>query len=303
MKNKTCVVSGLALAMMVTSVQAETRIGAGYVVSQYEFSEIDDGSGFSLSAGHHFDRLPLLLEVTYLNLKDAKPKGADIGLGFNGAKATIGYETPFSPGSSSSSWIKGGGFAGDARINEGTFGLAKESNGFVLGVGADFLLRQGFGLRLAAERMFSVRDFVGSLQSKSDIDLLSVSLIFSIGEHSPPTQSRDNDGAAISPLPPPPVTAAAPPINETPAPVPEPEPPPPPPHAPKHAAGETALAMPNATLRSRPAADGQSMATLESGASVVLKSDVRNITGVWWYVEASGQRGWLKETDLQPKLP
>lgn len=63
------------------------------------------------------------------------------------------------------------------------------------------------------------------------------------------------------------------------------------------------MAMPGGILRSRPTPEGAPLTSLTSGAPVVLRSELKNIKGTWWYAEAGGQQGWIRETDLQPKMP
>lgn len=299
--------------------QAQPVIGGGYASSLFtEYNNLEPGSGYKAALGYYFEAVPLLIEMNYLDTGTMDEEAGPASLRFEGALASLGYRLVVHKRSGSSVQFKAGYYDGDTYDEfEYAAGFRRppaESAGFVLGINGEWRVLPWLGMRLGWDVLFGVKDFFGGSDThESDILVLNLGTV--IGP-SPARSSRSNkiksreDAAAPSSAasvpeasqyvvpaqaPPQPVVAAPAPITPPPAAL--------PPAAPKFVAGETAWAMPGAVLRSRPAADGQAVATLESGAPVTLKAEVKNITGAWWYAEASGQLGWVKESELQPKLP
>jgi hypothetical protein len=61
-----------------------------------------------------------------------------------------------------------------------------------------------------------------------------------------------------------------------------------------------ARAREGATVRKRPALDGQVLARLSAGTSVELETQLQNDEDAWWYVSTPTVSGWIaaKELDL-----
>jgi hypothetical protein len=275
---------------------ASAVLGLSVNDSSYaDYSDVEIGFGGKAYFGYHFETMPFLVELGYLDLGDHEIQNFPADLSFVGGQAVLGVMPYRTKSRRLTTWLKGGYYSGNAelRFSGGGSTIRDRTEGGSFEIGVGWMFKPWLGVRAEIGTLFDVEDFAAG----SDVVMLNIGLVTAFPGYT--ASVRSSKGNA-----PPPVTqtiaATLPPPPEAAAPMPVV---PPPPSAPKFLAGETAMAMPGAMLRSRPAGDGQSILALNSGAPVVLRSDVKNVTGTWWYVEAAGQRGWLNETDLQPKMP
>lgn len=267
--------------------------------SYVDYSDVEVGFGGKAYFGYHFETVPFLVELGYLDLGDHEIQNFPADLSFVGGQAVLGV-IPFRTKSRHlTTWLKGGYYSGNAELRfSGSSTVRERTTGGSFEIGVGWMFKPWLGLRAEIGALFDVEDFA----DKSDIVMLNIGLTTSFPGYT--TRARPADGRPPVTPPAPDLATILPPPEEPLASIPDlPSPPPSPPPPARFVAGETALAMPGATLRSRPAADGQIVTQLGSGVSLVLKSDMKNIAGAWWYVEAPGQRGWVKESELQPKLP
>ncbi len=282
-------------ALLSLSAQAGGVMGAG--VGYADDLRHDNASGFksqgtlggTFYAGYRFEQLPLLAELSYLDmgshrLTDSQNSDHVGEFGFKGVNASVGV--PLRIGRMVTTWIKAGYYNGnsDVRID----GLAAplgsgietrfthKSTGASAGLGADFMLSPMLGLRFDYQVLFEARDFTGGdLEGKSHLSLASVGLTLAFGGGQPratPVAEHTYTGMPA---------AAAP----TPAAV-----------VPVAVQGPAVLA--GTVVRARPTLDAGASATMASETSVQLMSKTENSTGTWWYVKSGDVQGWVQDSQV-----
>lgn len=273
--------------------QAGGVIGAG--VGYADDLRHDNYSGFksqgalggTFYAGYRFERLPLMAELSYLDmgqhrLTDASD-GSHVGsFGFKGVNASVGVPLHLGP---VVTWLKGGYYNGDSDLRVDGFAaplgdgietrFTRKSTGASAGLGADLMLTSVLGLRFDYQVLFEAHDFTGGDgKGKSHLSLASVGLTLAFGSdgaRSAPAAVYSSTGmpAAAAPVP---MTVSVP------------------------VKGPAVLA--GTVIRARPTLDAGASATLVSETPVQLVSKTENSTGTWWYVKAGDVQGWVQDAQV-----
>lgn len=307
---------GLGALAMSGVAQAGLYVGGAGSMSQYEYENVDDATGFTAFAGYRPESLPLMVELAYTDFGDHDISGAGATIGFSGVRGSIGYFGRLSP-TGSGVWIKGGYYSGDAEGELSGFGSDEQSSsGFTWGLGGDWKVTPNIGLRLDLESYMGVKDFNGypTLGNESDVTVISLGLVLEL-----PTRGQGGNSArsyAPPPAPAPAPAAYVPPPAPMPAPVPapvvaEPKPVPVAPAAvpqpttvkPDLPGGMAAIgvrltAQPTMLLR-QPRSGAPVDGNIPAGAEVQLLQRVPNAQGVWWYVSYNGNTGWVSDIALK----
>ncbi|HEY0915615.1 MAG TPA: outer membrane beta-barrel protein [Solimonas sp.] len=317
---------GLGVLAMSSAANAGVYVGAAGSMTQYEYDNVDDATGFTAFAGFRSESLPLMFEVAYADFGDHDiTDDPGVSIGFSGMRASAGYFGRLSP-TGSGVWIKGGYYKGDSEGKAAGLGSDElSSSGFTWGVGGDWKITRNLGLRLDLESYMGVKDFNGypvSLDNESDVTVISLGLVFELPSRGSAASSGSNSRSSYTPPPAPapapaptyaPTPAAAPPepvVMQAPAPAPQPVLAPAP-VAPVVAARASAkpgmpvigvrhTSQPTALLR-QPRAGSPVDASLAAGTEVQLMQRVPNALGIWWYVYANGVAGWVNDSALAPQ--
>lgn len=287
-------------AVIANPAPAETRLGVGYSILQYDYSDTGDGGGIRLFAEQGFGASPWSFALNYLDLRGADVENFDgASLEYLGAVANILYTEPFSAGSMGR-WIIGGGlYSGNTQVAGlfpdpiDTVGL--RTAGPALTFGLEWMASPRVGFRVDATNLFGVADAA----KDKDVFLIGFALVFNtspvMASPAPAPAVAPEPAPTAAPMVPVPFTAPAPTL----APVARPEP------AVETATpftkGGVAVARAGASLRLRATAGAEALLNLEPGSVLELLGDLKNSDGNWWYAAATGKRGWILESELLAK--
>jgi len=330
---------GLGAMLLSGAAQAGVYLGGAGVLSERSgYSDVERASGAKGFIGWRGDAsLPLMLELSYLDAGEAEIDGTGgVYMKYSGLQASVGWFGQLSP-TGSGVWVKGGYYSGDSELVDpnGTAGFGagarveESTNGFGLGLGADWKFTRWVGLRFELEGLLGLND----LLEDENLTTYSLGLVFEFG-NAPASPRTRIVGPPPEPTPvlapaPAPIYAPAPqmqPVYSAPAPAPTAAPvaeaapiemaPAPGPLAQGPSAADLPLAAPAAphallpgaqartteevTLRKFPRTSEQALQSLPAGTSVQLLGRQMNAEGTWWRIERGGVRGWVTERSLAP---
>lgn len=300
--------------------------GAGMVASEYDYTDVSRGTGPRFIVGYAGENLPLMFEVEYLDLGEAKidnfvDPGTGVSLsngalGFKGGNFSLGYRAELSP-AGSAFYAKVGYYTGDATLDGNlvpavvSLPSQEKASGLSFGLGGDWMFSSHVGLRFEIGSLLDIKDLPQLDPShKSNVTTYGLALMARFGGK--PAQQ------ALAPVYTPVARAPAP--YTPPAPVAMPPPPPaepvaapPPAPAPVMAAAAPVppvvarrpvavgpQARPDAVIRSQPTPKGSVSLILTAGGPVELVSRLDTANGSWWLVRGGGIQGWIKQDDLVP---
>lgn len=305
------VLVGMSLAAPALAVQ----FSVGGTLGQFDYDNVDDGSGLRISLSQTFSNSLVYWEAGYFDTGKGDVQVTMEKLKFSGYSAALGYRVPFNAAkpNASAGFVKGGLYSGEFEEQSPTLNAQDRSAGVMLGVGADWVWVPGtIGARVQYEILFDVDDFADN----RSINLLSLGLVF--GGPSPAgAVSRPASTPADDPAPAPapaaqaaeaPAEAPAESVAEVPAAAAPPSQPviPPPsepaadPNDPYSRVIGTAYAVRGASLRVSPTPTAKVQIALPANVAVQLRARIINATGLWWYGSIGGERGWIQASQLTP---
>lgn len=298
---------GVACALMSGAASAGAYFGASGVLSERaSYENVDRATGFNAFAGYRFDDLPLVVELAYLDAGDSDindPEISGVTLGYSGFSATIGWYGALSP-NGSGFWLRGGYYTGDAEfttefgIDGGDFFLPPgtyedSSNGFTIGLGADWMLTDWFGLRFGLDGFLGMTDF----QNDETMTTYSLGIVLHL-----PSGGSAPAGAPVFRAPEPYMPPQAQPAPMPPAALvaEQPEPAPAATPVPMAAVSGLSLLVVDAAVRSQPRMQAQTETMLPANQTVTARNRVSNAEGRWWFVQHENIRGWVPESAFDP---
>lgn len=181
------------------SAHAEFYATAGMAIGNYQYSDIDNSTGYV--AGFGYRPTPnLAIELQYFDAGDADinddgsfteefPSATFESGNFavSGFAATAAYIVPAASGSGSNVFFRGGLYSSDTDItitftepSVGTVSgtISDSTTNFTLGLGFDWMFSQSLGLRGAVDGMFGNKDYADD----EEVTLISLGLIWSFGK-------------------------------------------------------------------------------------------------------------------------
>lgn len=196
---KKSVLLALFLSLGGTSVaNAEFYLGGDLALTSFDYSDVDNATGYQLGAGYSFDN-NVAIELRYLDSGKADVDGSvpiddvfpgatvsDMGIELSGYLATVSYTMPLGAQDSWGLFFRGGLYDTDTEIS-GTVtfpgggserGTASESTtGLTVGLGLEWMLTPAFGLRGSVDGLISNNDFADD----NNVTVITVGTLFRFG--------------------------------------------------------------------------------------------------------------------------
>jgi hypothetical protein len=148
----------LALGLLATSAaHAGVSVGLGIGKSQFDYTDIDDGSARKFFAAYEIEESPLYFEFASIDSGDADITSVGATLNVSGIQVGLGYRAVLNQDTGSGVFIKGGFYSTDSEVPQ--FALRDGNSGVYLGIGADWMWTSSFGLRFDLEGLMCVEDF------------------------------------------------------------------------------------------------------------------------------------------------
>ena len=165
-------------ASMVNVAEAGVVLGASVGKSQFDYTDIDDGSARNFYIGYEVNESPLFFELVSIDSGDADVISLqDVTLNVSGTQVGLGYRGILNPETGSGFFFKGGMYSTDTEA-AGPGGTATESgSGLYLGFGGDLMFVPNFGLRFDLEGLLGVSDFADD----NNVTLIMVGPVFRFG--------------------------------------------------------------------------------------------------------------------------
>jgi len=165
-------------AAMVNVAEAGVVLGASIGKSQFDYTDIDDGSAKNFYIGYELDDSPLFFELVSIDSGDADVTSLqDVTLNVSGTQVGLGYRGILNPSTGSGFFFKGGMYNTDTEA-AGPGGTIEEGgSGLYLGLGGDWMFVPNFGLRFDLEGLLGVKDFADN----NNVTFIMVGPVFRFG--------------------------------------------------------------------------------------------------------------------------
>lgn len=157
---------------------AEFYLTGDVAITSFDYSNVDNATGYQLGAGYSFDN-NIFLEFRYLDSGKADVDGSepideipgatvnDTDLELSGYLATIGYMFPFGVEDAGGIFVRGGLYSTDTEVSgtvtSGAFSEdvsdSEDSTGITIGLGLEWMPTRTFGLRASIDGLINNKDF------------------------------------------------------------------------------------------------------------------------------------------------
>ncbi|MDP3858003.1 MAG: outer membrane beta-barrel protein [Stagnimonas sp.] len=151
-----------ALLLSATPAFAGPFLGAALDRTSSEYSDVKDGTGYSVLGGYQTSStsFPLFVEASYYDSGKLKLKDSG-GLGFSYSGPQLFVGGALKLGESSFLWLKGGYYSFDGKTSYQGDSVSDSLSGLSLGVGFDWMFSKQLGLRLGIETPMKVDNAPG----------------------------------------------------------------------------------------------------------------------------------------------
>lgn len=174
-------------------------LGGDIAITSFDYSDIDNATGYQLGAGYRFDN-NLAVELRYLDSGEADIDGSvpvddlfpgatvsDMSLELSGYLATLSYAMPLGTQENSLDLFFRGGLydtdteaSGTVTFSGGSSqsGTALEgTTGLTVGIGLEWMPTSAFGLRAAVDGLISNNDFAAD----NNVTVITIGTMFRFG--------------------------------------------------------------------------------------------------------------------------
>ena len=165
-------------ASMVNVAEAGVVLGASIGKSQFDYTDVDDGSAKNFYIGYELDGSPMFFEAVKIDSGDADITSLqDVTLNVSGTQIGLGYRGILNPVTGSGFFFKGGIYNTDTEAAGPGGTVTEGGSGLYLGLGGDWMFAPKFGLRFDLEGLIGVNDFA----EDNNVTLIMVGPVFRFG--------------------------------------------------------------------------------------------------------------------------
>lgn len=165
-------------ASLVSVAEAGVVLGASVGKSQFDYTDVDDGSAKNFYAAYEIDESPLYFEIAMIDSGDADVTSlTDVTLNVSGTQVGLGYRGVLNPETGSGFFFKGGMYNTDTEASGPGGTITEGGSGLYLGFGGDLMFMPNFGVRLDLQGLLGVSDFA----EDNNVTMILVGPVFRFG--------------------------------------------------------------------------------------------------------------------------